>query len=123
MKPENFVKNAPGKLIKVDGVPGITHSFIPDPLPPKWKWPNDLYPLLMQANTSLARLDGVGKHLGDQTFLLRPLQNREAQLSSKLEGTITEPQKQLLFQMEPSTPSSDSDPINDLLEVFNYLFP
>jgi Fic family protein len=74
----------------------------------------------LEAKTSLARLDGTGKHLPNPEILLRPLQNREAQLSSKLEGTITDPQRQALFQADPRYPVSESDPANAYREVFNY---
>src|SRR6266513_1094594 len=72
------------------------------------------------ARTGLASLDGTGKHLPNPELLLRPLQRREAQLSSKLEGTITDPQQQALFQADPRYPVSDTDPANDYREVFNY---
>ena len=53
-------------------------------------------------------------------ILLRPLQDREAQLSSKLEGTITDPHQQVLFEADPKYPVSESDPTNAFREVFNY---
>ncbi len=74
----------------------------------------------MDARSCLSSLDGTGKHLPNPDILLQPLQNREAQLSSQLEGTFTDPQKQILFQAEPSYPTSASDPVNAFREVFNY---
>jgi Fic family protein len=52
--------------------------------------------------------------------VLRPLQNREAQKSSSLEGTVTDPQQQALFQLDPKLPESAQDPVNSFREVFNY---
>ncbi len=34
MDPSNFTEKATGKVVEVSGVPGLTHAFIPDPLPP-----------------------------------------------------------------------------------------
>lgn len=89
-------------------------------LPPAWKWPNELWPLLIEARTALATLDGTGRHLPNPDLILRPLQNREAQRSSSLEGTYTEPQQQALFQLDPKFPESSEDPDNAHREVFNY---
>jgi Fic family protein len=52
--------------------------------------------------------------------VLRPLQNREAQRSSNLEGTYTDPAQQVLFQIDPRLPESRDDPANAYREVFNY---
>jgi len=100
--------------------PDAPVAFTPHPLPPKWDWPESLWPLLVEERTCLASLDGTGKHLFNPEILLWPLQNREAQLSSKLEGTITDPTEQALFQADPRYPVSESDPNNAFREVFNY---
>jgi len=103
-----------------NGTPDAEYAFVPDPLPPEWVWPEAMWPLLVEARTCLASLDGTGKHLPNPEILLKPLQAREAQFSSQLEGTITDPQQQVLFQAEPRYPSSDHDPNNAYREVFNY---
>lgn len=103
-----------------DGPPDASFAFVPLALPPPWGWPENLWPLLVEARRSLASLDGTGKHLPNPEILLQPLQGREAQLSSRLEGTITDPQKQVLFQADPRYPISTTDPANAFREVFNY---
>ncbi|MCG8467423.1 MAG: Fic family protein [Gemmatimonadetes bacterium] len=65
-------------------------------------------------------MDGVGKHLPNPERILRTLQNREAQRSSSLEGTYTDPEQQVLFEIDPSIPESPDDPRNAQREVFNY---
>jgi Fic family protein len=121
MDPSIFSENMTGKLVPVpNGPPDVKFAFVPNPLPPSWEWPGDLWPLLMDARRSLSSLDGTGKHLPNPEILLQPLQNREAQLSSQLEGTFTDPQKQILFQADPSYPTSATDPNNAFREVFNY---
>lgn len=87
----------------------ITHGFVPDPLPPKWAWPDDLWPRLLEAHRALARLDGIGQHLPSSELVLRPLQRREAQKSSRLEGTITNPEQQALFEVDPDISASEDE--------------
>jgi Fic family protein len=116
-----FTEKMTGKLVPVlNGPPDAAFAFIPNALPPRWNWPSSLWPLLLEARRSLSSLDGTGKHLPNPEILLQPLQTREAQLSSQLEGTFTDPQKQILFQADPSYPTSANDPNNAFREVFNY---
>jgi cell filamentation protein, protein adenylyltransferase len=115
-----FTAGKTGQIVAIPGDPPADRAFVPDPLPPKWEWNQELWPLLMEAHKALARLDGTGKHLPSPEILLRPLQNREAQRSSSLEGTYTEPEEQLLFQIDPRYPTSSEDPVNAYREVFNY---
>lgn len=95
-------------------------AFVPHPLPPDWTWPEELWPVLLEAHKALASLDGTGKHLPNPELILRPLQKREAQKSSSLEGTYTDPQQQVLFELDPRFPASRDDPANAQREVFNY---
>ncbi len=121
MTREAFSASAPGRLVRIPGDrPDTLHAFIPNPAPPRWEWPVRLWPKLLEAHKRLASLDGTGKHLPNPEILLTPLQQREAQLSSQLEGTITEPHQQVLFHANPRYPTSDEDPINAYREVYNY---
>lgn len=106
-------------MIAVSSGP-ITHAFVPDKLPPRWEWPAELWPVLLEAHRALATLDGTGKHLPNPELLLRPLQNREAQKSSSLEGTVTDPQEQILFELDPELPQAPADRIHAFREVANY---
>lgn len=120
MKPEVLHSGALGRLVPVSGVRGVNSAFLPTDLPPDWAWPQHLWPLLMKAREQLAHLDGTGKHLPNPDLVLRPLQNREAQKSSSLEGTYTDPEEQMLFALDPTAPASSDDPVNARREVFNY---
>ena len=121
MNPSDFSPAMTGLLSPISGgPPDARMAFTPNPLPPSWVWPETLWKLLLEARTALASLDGTGKHLPNPEILLTPLQNREAQLSSKLEGTITDPTQQALFQVDPKYPVSERDPANAFREVFNY---
>ncbi|MBA3521437.1 MAG: Fic family protein, partial [Gemmatimonadales bacterium] len=81
---------------------------------------SSLWPTLLDAYKALSSLDGTGKHLPNPNLILRPLQNREAQKSSSLEGTYTEPTQQAWFDLDPTYPQSPEDPVNARREVFNY---
>jgi Fic family protein len=120
MKPELFGQRRTGELTPVQGSREVTHAFVPDALPPDWTWPVELWPLLLEAHKALSSLDGTGKHLPSPNLVLRPLQNREAQKSSSLEGTYTEPKQQALFELDPQYGTSAEDPTNAHREVFNY---
>ncbi len=121
MKKGDFNSNSLGELVPVIGSSSlVSHAFIPRNLPPDWSWPPDLWPLLADAESEIARLDGTGKALADPELLLTPLQEREALKSSSLEGTYTDPQGQMLFKLAPEEPTSPSDPKNAYREVFNY---
>jgi Fic family protein len=117
---DQFAPSRTGQLLPIAGARDATHAFLPDPLPPRWAWPTTLWPLLLDAHKALASLDGTGKHLPNPGLILRPLQRREAQRSSKLEGTFTEPKQQVLFELDPTYPRSAEDPVNARREVFNY---
>lgn len=98
---------------------GISHAFVPDPFPPAWDWPVTLWRLVVEARAAVASLNGIGKALPSPELLMRPLEYREAQRSSSLEGTYTNPEQQILFQVDPTIPSSDSER-SAYREVFNY---
>ena len=101
-------KRMTGQLLALNNG-DLKHAFVPTPLPPKWDWPESLWKPLIEARKCLASLDGTGRHLPNPEILLQPLQGREAQLSSQLEGTFTDPQQQVLFEADPQYPTSKND--------------
>ena len=119
MRREDFGLDSPGRLVKVS-FPDVDWAFVPDPLPPDWSFPADLWPLLAEAKQEVARLDGAGLHMPAPDLLLRPLQKREALRSSSLEGTYATPQQLLLYELAPKEPKDTSDPVSAWQEVFNY---
>lgn len=121
MEKEGFTAGSPGQLVSIPhDTPDVEYAFVPNPLPPAWQWPGSLWPLLSEAKMALASLDGTGKYLPNPEIVLRPIQQREARLSSELEGTFTDPQKQALFQADPRYPTSPTDATNPYREIFNY---
>jgi len=115
-----FSSTSPGRIIEISGYPGGNHAFIPDPLPPKWEWPERLWPSLLRAREELARLDGVGQHLPNPLLLIRPLQRREAQRSSILEGTYATAVQLALFEIDRQDPELTPDAADSAKEVTNY---
>ena len=113
-----FTADRQGELIQIANPDDW--SFLPDPLPPKWEFSTELWPLLAEAKQALGKLDGIGQTLPHPELLLQPLQQREALRSSSLEGTYATPEELLLFEIEPSTPTSKQDQANAWLEVHNY---
>ena len=100
------------------GFPG--RAFVPSPLPPAWTWPERLWPLLLDANRELARLDGIGAYLPDPELLLRPLQHREARTSSRLEGTYAKPAQILLLELDDGPSRETTDDAN-AREIFTFV--
>jgi Fic family protein len=112
-----FHPNSPGKLVQIAG--GL-QAFVPLPLPPNWAFSHRLWPLLAEAKQQLGILEGTGRNLPNPGILLRPLEDREAIRSSRLEGTYVTQTELLLFEMQPKESQSEEDQINAQREVFNY---
>jgi len=119
MDQTKFTARKTGRLVQIS-VPKKDWAFVPDPLPPDWAFPEDLWPILTEAKEELARLDGIARTLPNPELLLRPLQSREALRSSSLEGTYATAQELMLFELQPREPTSEKDPANAQLEVANY---
>ena len=117
MKTSLFSAKSPGKVVPIAGG---EHAFVPDPLPPNWEFPAELWPLLGDAKQQIGILEGIGRLLPNPGILLRPLEDREAIRSSSLEGTYATPKELLLFELSKPEPESPDDPVNDHREVWNY---
>jgi Fic family protein len=112
-----FQTDMPGEIVQISNG---DHAFVPAPLPPRWEFPVALWPLLADAKMQVGILEGLGRNLPNPAILLRPLEDREAITSSRLEGTYVSPKELLLFEMRPRGARSDADPAADWQEVLNY---
>ena len=114
MDPKLFIKSLPGSLVPIPRDPGTgnEHAFIPRPLPPNWEFPDRLWPLLVDAKYQLGILEGLGRTLPNPTILLRPLEDRDAIKSSRLEGTYVTATELLVFEMQAQESKSEDDPTN-----------
>lgn len=124
-----FSKNAPGEFIPVSGKePDPKHpgkfreftglGFCPSPLPPRLDWERligRVTPLLIQAERGLARLEREAHRLPNPRLLLRPILNREARLSSRIENTVATPEEIVAAGAGRMTSRPEA------LEVFNYV--
>ena len=119
MDTSKFTRNATGNLVRTDYAPR-DYAFVPHDIPPLWQFDPVLWPLLAAAKEALGTLNGIGQTLPNPQLLLSPLQNQEAITSSRIEGTFVTPEELLLFELDPTVPTSDGDKAADWLEVFNY---
>ncbi|HEX5043770.1 MAG TPA: Fic family protein [Candidatus Polarisedimenticolaceae bacterium] len=120
MDETRFSDGKSGRLVRIAASYGSDWAFIPDPLPPKWDFPSELWPLLNAAHVLLTRLEERGRHMSNPALLVAPLQKREALRSSSLEGTHATAKELLLFELSPRDPVSKADPANEWREVHNY---
>jgi Fic family protein len=120
MDSKDFGPNSPGWLSEITSIPGVRYAFNPNPLPPDWDFPPGLWPLLLEANRQLMLLEGIGRTLPNPAILLRPLRDRDAILSSRMEGTYATPPAMLLFELDPRDPAADDGARQDYQEVANY---
>ena len=114
MKPSDFKQNAPGKIVKTST--GY-HAFIPVPLPPKIKWSDQLLSLLSKADRGIAQLSEVGASFPSPHVVVRPFIQREAVVSSRIEGTQTSLQELLAYEAR-QLPLFENP---DVHEVHNYV--
>ena len=118
MRVEDFGENAPGKLLRAhNSRVGDYWTFVPDPLPPPVDLDVNTVNLLATAERAVGELNGIGSMLPNPHLLIRPFLRREAVLSSRIEGTVTNLEQLLLFEAEPTNRSSSPD----VQEVINYV--
>jgi Fic family protein len=107
----------PGKFVKTTS----NHdAFLPEGLPPKILWSDELISCLSAADRSLGRLAGIGMgNLGgvNPHLLIQPFMRREAVLSSQIEGTRATLSDLILFEQAHSIENE----VPDVLEVSNYV--
>jgi Fic family protein len=105
--------NIPGRKVPQ----GSYAAFVPAPLPPKLDWTPRLIRVLSDADRLIGKLAGEGGRLPNPHILMRPFLQREAVLSSKIEGTQATLGELLAAEAGASV---DRSP-DDLREVGNYV--
>src|SRR2546427_10354519 len=96
---------------------GSYSAFVPAPLPPELEWTPRLIGALSDADRLVGRLAGEGGRLPNPHILIRPFVQREAVLSSKIEGTQATLGELLAAEAGAAV---DRSP-DDLREVANYV--
>jgi Fic family protein len=92
-------------------------AFIPPPLPPDLQWTPRLVRALSDADRTIGKLAGEGGRLPNPHMLMRPFLQREAVLSSKIEGTQATLGELLAVEAGAAVERSP----DDLREVANYV--
>lgn len=103
-----------GKVIKS---PTGYKAYVPNCLPPKIEWTNQLVNSLSRADYLLGKLAREGSKLPNPNLLMRPFITREAVLSSKIEGTHATIGELLAYNAGVVVDQSS----DDLQEVQNYI--
>jgi len=114
MNPNDFSRDSPGRLILI---PEGVHAFIPDPLPENLELSAATVSTLSAADRSLGYLDAIGHSLPNPGLLVKPFLRREAELSSRIEGTFATQRDLLLFEVNPTGAGLTPD----VREVANYV--
>ncbi|MEO8036857.1 MAG: Fic family protein [Acidobacteriota bacterium] len=110
----DYTANAPGTLTDIAG--GFV-AFVPKLLPPVIDWTGELVGALSAADQAVGQLAGVGRTLPNPHLLIRPFLQKEAVLSSRIEGTKASLSDLLLFDIEPA----GEPQVADTREVRNYV--
>lgn len=115
MKNSGLTENSFGHLVPT--VAGQM-AFVPDNLPPLLKWSSELVVVLSDADRAIGQLHGIGLNLPNPNLLITPFVRREAEMSSRIEGTQASIEQLYLFEMEDRTVESK---VPDVREVANYV--
>ena len=91
-------------------------AFFPFHLPRQMELNSDLVYLLSEADRRLGELAGLARVLPNPQLLIAPLSQREAVLSSRIEGTQASVSDLAIFEAE----GGEGRPRSDVLEVRNY---
>ena len=114
MQRSDFTPDAAGSLVDIGG--GFV-AFVASPLPPHIEWSGPLAQALSAADRAIGQLAGVGRSLANPHLLIRPFLQKEAVLSSRIEGTKASLPDLLLFDLEPE----ETTEVSDVGEVRNYV--
>ncbi len=120
MYPENFDGRA-GEVIKTETEKhGTYYTFIPKRLPVELDM-NDFSVLLEEAARQLGRLNGMTRLLPNPYLLTKPYTQKEAIMSSRIEGTQTSFEEVLIAEAggEAGAREGQGRKMTDLLEVRN----
>ncbi|MFO0938581.1 MAG: Fic family protein [Gemmataceae bacterium] len=120
MDEKQFSKDSPGSLVRATSMTGLDWAFVPNSLS-AYTFDSTLWPLIAKSHASLGTLNGIGQTLNEPRLLLKPLQNREAITSSRIEGTYVTPEQLILFELNPPEKSEqEKSSVTDWIEVHNY---
>jgi Fic family protein len=110
MQASDFTEKSAGQLVK--GLSGAW-AFRPEPLPPTLGWSDSLVTKLEDASRRLGELRGIAHRLLNPALLIRPFVNREAVLSSRIEGTQSGLAQLAFFQLDQAKTDADAREVDN----------
>ena len=117
MKPSDFEVGSPGHLVRQTDPSGAYLAYVPDPLPRSLLLSMETVALLSRSDQALGELKGIGQMLPNPNLLINPFIRREAVSSSRMEGTITNFEQLVLFEVD----QAEGEAFADRQEVANYV--
>ena len=87
MKPGDLSANAPGEVVQTEWQGKAHWAFVPAALPPTIDVDWEMATIVAEATGALRELAGVGRRMRNPNLLISPFIQREAVLSSRIEGT------------------------------------
>jgi len=114
MNPTDFTKDSPGRLVPI---PEGGFAFVPEHLPEALPLDSETVHSLTDASQSLGILQGIAQSLPNPQLLVRPFLRREAELSSRIEGTHATQRDLVIFELGRTTETEKPD----VREVWNYV--
>lgn len=108
-----------GSIIEIGAGEARYRAFVPAPLPPRVEFDVELVLGLSNADRALGELAGIGQNAANPQLLIRPFMNREAVLSSRIEGT--EAGLEDLYAYEAAGVAGRKKFRSDVVEVANYV--
>lgn len=128
MKPERFKDSQSGRLVQSLHGELTYWSFVPHGLPPDLSFDLELMRALSNADRALGELAGVGRQLPNPQLLIRPFINREAVLSSRIEGTQADITDLYAYEvgqlslpgMKPLAPEADVREVANYVHALDY---
>jgi Fic family protein len=112
---KNMFKNANGEILNITNNSKKYSVFIPNNLPVKINYNEEIIKKIELANNYLGKLSGLINNLPNPDLFLQPYLKREAVLSSRIEGTRSSLSD--VFKADLEKKHLD----NDLKEVLNYI--
>lgn len=119
MDPTRYSTESAGGLAEINRGDLQAAAFVPNPLPPEITWSPPLIRALSDAERALGELAGLGRNLPNPRLLIRPFMNREAVLSSRIEGTQADVAD--VYAYESGQATLPGSPASDVREVVNYV--
>ncbi|HEY2819427.1 MAG TPA: Fic family protein [Candidatus Acidoferrum sp.] len=110
----DFTAHSPGRLVAISAG---AKAFVPVALPAAIPMDDGTIRSLAEASQAIGLLQGLVQSLPSPQILVRPFVRREAELSSRIEGTYANQEELVLFELNRQT--AEDKP--DVREVWNYV--